>query len=194
MQRSKYVLIFVRFSFFIFLSSPPHYIFLRGEAALSWKVTFAGGQADGGSHTQAQFSSLTMCHSEVLKISMLETPGPLLNLGHWQHKDLLQAPMCDTGPPRTTHHPRDTAIATSAPCNWKIWASGVVFIMVVIITVAISCSAPEVLVSLARVSWQRQPQDWKDCPQLFHRQWLYVFFIFPLKKKINKSKNKRDMI
>lgn len=102
-----------------FLPSLRHYIFPRGEVALSWEVTFAGGQADGSSHREAQFSSLTMCHSKALKISVLETPGLLLNLGHWQHKVLLKAPACDADPPRTVPHPSDTAMAKSALHNYN---------------------------------------------------------------------------
>lgn len=67
---------------FYFPPSPHQYICPRSKVALSWKVTFAGGQADGSSHRQAQFSSLTMCHSKALKISVLDTPSLLLNLGH----------------------------------------------------------------------------------------------------------------
>lgn len=64
---------------------------------------------------------------------------------------------------------------------------------VFIIIIIISCSAPAVLVSLARVSSQRQSlyQKPQICPQLFHRHWLGVFFLFPFKKKLKK---KRDMI
>lgn len=133
------------FCLFTFLPLPCHYIFPRDEVALSWKVTFAGGQADGSSHRQAQFSSLTMCHSKALKISVLQTPGLLQNLGHWQHKDLLKAPACDTDPPRTIPHPRDAATAKSACIFTTIWDSGFFFIII------ISCPAPAVLVSLARV-------------------------------------------
>jgi len=150
MERTKYVL-FMKFLPFTFLPSPCHYIFPRSEVAFSWKVTFARGQADGGSHRQAQFSSPTMCHSEALKISVLETPGLLLNVGHWQHKALLKAPVCDTGPARTTPHPRGTAMSQSVLCNCNNLGFRGFFII-------ISCSNPEVLVSLARVSSQRQAQ------------------------------------
>lgn len=118
MQRPKYTL-FMRVLPLAFLPSLRHYIFPRGEVALSWEVTFAGGQADGSSHREAQFSSLTMCHSKALKISVLETPGLLLNLGHWQHKVLLKAPACDADPPRTVPHPSDTAMAKSALHNYN---------------------------------------------------------------------------
>lgn len=118
MQRTKYVLL-TRFLPFPFLLSPHHYIFPRGELTLSWKMTFAGGQADGSNHRQAQFSSLTMCHSKALKIAALETPGLLLNLGHWQHKALLKAPMCDADPPWTIPHPRDTSRAKSVLHNYN---------------------------------------------------------------------------
>lgn len=102
---------------FTFLPSPHHQAFPRGELALSWKVTLAGGQADGSSPRQAQFSSLTMCHSKASKISVLETLGLLLNLGHWQYKALLKAPTCDTDPSRTIPHLRGTVMAKSALSN-----------------------------------------------------------------------------
>lgn len=81
---------------------------------------FAGGQADGCSQRQTQFSSLTMCHSKPLKISVLETPGFLLNLGHWQNKALLKAPMCDTDLLRTIPHARDITSVKSVLHNYKL--------------------------------------------------------------------------
>lgn len=112
------------FLLFTFLPSPHLYIFPRGNVAFSWKVTFAGRQADGGSHRQAQFSSLTMCHSKALKISVLEAPGLLLNLGHWQHKPCWRHPrvtQTHQGPfliPGTQRRPSLHCVITT------IWASG----------------------------------------------------------------------
>lgn len=126
-------------------------------------------------HRQAQYSSLTMCHSKALKISVPETPGLLLNLGHWQHKALLKAPARDTDLPRTIPHLRDTATANSALHNYDNLGLGSFFIV-------ISCSAPAVVVSLAEVSSQRQSlyQKASDLPSALPPALIRCLFSSPL--------------
>lgn len=160
---------------FTFLPSPHHSAFPRGGWALSWKVTFAAGQADGSSPRQAQFSSLTMCHSKALKISVLDTPGLLLNLGHWQHKALLKAPTCDADPSRTIPHLSDGQTCTMQLQWFEL--QGFFFLNFFLLLFLV-----QPLQSLAHISSQKQSlyQKASDLPSALPQALIRsLFFFFP---------------